>query len=71
MSPLPPYLGQNNTPFPPCNKIGKTHSPTAPRLSSWGNEGGTIVLLAGREFEGSRRSPALSAQDQPSTQTPV
>lgn len=55
MPPLPPYLGQSNPPFPPCNKAGKIHTlPLAPSLSRGRNVGGTIVSLAGREFVGSQ-----------------
>lgn len=43
MSPLPPYLGQNNTPFPPCNKIGKTH--TLPLPLDWAGGGMKVAPL--------------------------
>lgn len=72
MSPLPPYLGQSNTPFPPCNKIGKTH--TLPLPLDWavgGMKVAPMFCLQGGNLKAVSRSPALSAQDQPSTQTAV
>lgn len=72
MPPLPPHLGQSNPPFPSCNKAGKTH--TLPLPLDWADGGMTVAplfCLQGGNLKAVNRSPALSSQDQPSTQTAV
>lgn len=72
MPPLPPHPGQSNPPFPPCNKAGKTHILLPPHheAEAWM----AVVLLfclQGGNFYAINKSPALFAQDQLSTRTPV
>lgn len=70
--PLPPYSGQSNPPFPPCNKAGKTHTLPLPLIwAEWRMTLAQLFCLQGGKLYAVKRSPALSAQDQLSTQTPV
>lgn len=70
--PLPPYPEQTNPLFPPCDKEGKTR--TLPPPLNWAECQVTVAQLfgfLGGDLCAINRSPALSAQDQLSTQTPV